>query len=202
MPQAGGRGGRGVWPVGYPGEQRWDLDTQDARDLYRRGMAPRAGYQPDQRVRLLAGGVCGDEGGWRGQDDQHRIDDVAVRGAVCDAVLREQGRAGADDAGAGDGLGEGQHPGERDPCRGWDRYRPDPAARQAARSRGCREKVEARTPGRTVGRAAGSIWHRRVSRQSGVRISLLELEQRSRWTGGSRSSMDDARRSCRHDRAR
>ena len=51
-----------------------------------------------------------------GQDDQHRLDDVAVRCAVCNALCVEQGRHRADDPRVGDRVGEGQHPGELRCC--------------------------------------------------------------------------------------
>ena len=84
-----------------------------------------------------------DEGGGRRQDDQHRLDDVAVRRALRDTVCVEQGRHRADDARDGDRVGKGQHPGECGAAR-LDRHRPDES--RAREVPGLHQRVEDRTP--------------------------------------------------------
>ncbi len=82
-------------------------------------------------------------------------------------LRRQQGRHRADDQGDGLRLGQGQHPGERDPA-GLDRHRPHPhRAASGARSQRARARAHA---GRTLGQPRRSLRDRRVPRQRRLRF--------------------------------
>ena len=130
VPRPDRRHDEGAWAVGHSGQQRGHEHPQAARGLHARRMAHRARQQPDERLPVQPGRLSRDEEGRRRQDHQYRLDDVDLRCALCDGLCGEQGRHGADDQVAGNRLGQGRHPGQRDPAR-LDRHRPDPARARA-----------------------------------------------------------------------
>ena len=80
----------------------------------------------------------------RRQDHQYRLDDVDLRRAVRRRLWREQGRHRADDKGARQRLGQGQHPGRTRSCRAGSI--PTSRAPRAQQVPGLNERVLARTP--------------------------------------------------------
>ena len=79
---------------------------------FARGMAEGPGYEPHERVSLLAELLPEHAEGRRGEDHQHRIRGVAVRSLLCLRLRRQQGRHRSADPIACGRMGRRQHPGQ------------------------------------------------------------------------------------------
>ena len=148
-------------PAGYPGQQRRHLHPQGASGLYRGGVASGAGHKPDRSIFVCSGRVSSAKAGGSRQDHQYRIDDVAVRRTLCDALRCEQRRNRANDTGSRYGLGERQRSGKRGPS--WlDRHGIDahgsPAGRGSARAGGEDELQRGAGEFRQISQALPCFW--------------------------------------------